>query len=184
MVLWQSDNNSHSCITMATIYSLKSSLTGCNKNMPIWQSIKIPTVYHKYCTGAYPGGPTLAGTRGPSESLILAPWCPRPVNLAPLKFSSLETLLALEWHPSHHIDLSFYLFSFLSPSCLFCFFSPFPLFFPYFFSFLFLVILGPALVTPGPPKPPPPRYDPAIGGIMIRFKLVHLLCHHDRWSIM
>ena len=29
------------------LYELKSSsLTGCNKNKPIWKSIKIPTVYH------------------------------------------------------------------------------------------------------------------------------------------
>ena len=56
------------------------------------------------------------------------------VNLAPLTFSSLEPLLALEtaWRPSRHIDLTFFLsFFFLAPS-----FFPFFFLVPFFSSFL------------------------------------------------
>ena len=102
------------------------------------------------------------------------------VNLAPLLFSSLEPLLALEtaWRPSRHIDLTFFLSFFflscslflpffLSYSLLFLFLLFFPLFSPLsFFPFPFSFFFGAPLVTPGgpgPPKPPPPpRYAPAI----------------------
>ena len=85
------------------------------------------------------------------------------VNLAPLTFSSLEPLFALEtaWHPSQHIDLTFFLFSFLLPVFfLIPFFSSFlPLsLFPFPFFFLF----GAPLVTGGGGGPQaPPRYAPA-----------------------
>ena len=88
------------------------------------------------------------------------------VNFAPLTFSSLEPLLALEtaWRPSRHIDLTFFLsfFYFLLPlSSLFSFFFPFFLFFPLFsplsFPFLFSFFLAPLWWLRGAqaPKAPP-----------------------------
>ena len=92
------------------------------------------------------------------------------VNLAPLTFSSLEPLLALEtaWRPSRHIDLTFFLsFFFLAPSFfLFSFLFPLFLFFPLFsplssFSFPFFFLFGAPLVTPGGPGPQsPPKIRP------------------------
>ena len=94
------------------------------------------------------------------------------VNLAPLTFSSLEPLLAIEtaWRPSRHIDLTFFLsFFFLAPSFfpfffLIPFFSSFSSFLPSLFLFLsfFSFFLRP-FGDPGGPRPPkpPPRYAPA-----------------------
>ena len=89
------------------------------------------------------------------------------VKLAPLTFSSLEPLLALEtaWRPTH-IDLTFFLsfFSFLLLlSSLFSFFFPsFPLFSSFlpslFLSLSFFLSFWRPFGDPGgpwPPKPPP-----------------------------
>ena len=91
------------------------------------------------------------------------------VNFAPLTFSSLESLLALEtaWRPSRHIDLTLFLsFFFLSPS-FFPFFFLFPFFSSFFlfstlslsFPFLFFFLFGAPLVTPGGPGPQSPPQD-------------------------
>ena len=91
------------------------------------------------------------------------------VNLAPLTFSSLEPLLALEtaWRPSCHIDLTFFpSFFFLAPSFFPFFFlipffsSFFPLFSPLsFFPFPFFFLFRAPLVTPGGPGPQSPPQD-------------------------
>ena len=63
-----------------------------------------------------------------------------PVNLAPLKFSSLLPMrLHLEWRPSHHVDLPFCLFFFLFPPPFL--FLSFSLSFPFLFH-LFLAPLS------------------------------------------
>ena len=100
--------------------------------------------------------------RGASESLILASWRkveewrppPTAANLAPLKFSSQESLRAplfvLEWRPIRHLIylfLSFFPFLSLFSSCFFS------------FRFLFLLFWRP-FIDPGGPKPPkPPPQD-------------------------
>ena len=89
------------------------------------------------------------------------------VNMAPLTFSFLEPLLALEtaWRPSRHINLAFCLFSFLLPlssfflsySLLFLFF---PLFSPLsFFPFPFSFFLAPLWWPPGAQAPKAPPQD-------------------------
>ena len=91
------------------------------------------------------------------------------VNLAPLTFSSLEPLLALEtaWRPSRHIDLTFFLSFFLSCSLFLPFFlsysllflfSPLSLSFPFLFSFFLAPLWWPRGAQA--PKAPPPRYAP------------------------
>ena len=89
-------------------------------------------------------------TQRPSELLIKNVAFP-PLSLVLLKFSPLEPLLALEWHPSHHVE-------FLSLFFLFSFFC-----FSLSLSFLFFFFVGASLVTlgAGAPKasedmPPPP----------------------------
>ena len=90
------------------------------------------------------------------------------INLAPLTFSSLESLLALEtgWRPTRHIDLTFFLsFFFLAPSFFpffflipsfssFFLFSPLSLSFPFLFSFFLAPLWWPrgALAPKAPPR--------------------------------
>ena len=93
------------------------------------------------------------------------------VNLAPLTFSSLGPLLALEtaWRPSGHIDLtSFLLFFFLAPSFFpfFSFLFPSCSLFSSFLSSLFLslsfffFLFWRPFGDPGGPRPPkPPPQD-------------------------
>ena len=93
------------------------------------------------------------------------------VNLAPLKFSSLEPQLAPEtaWRPSRHVDLPLFFLScplFLSFFFLFPFFSSF--FFQSFslsvsFPLLFSFFLAPPLVTPeGLSLQNPPQIRPCL----------------------
>ena len=103
------------------------------------------------------------------------------VNLAPLTFSSLDPLLALEtaWRPTRHIDLTFFLFFscsfflpfFLSYSLLFLFFPLFSLL--SFFPFPFLLSFWRPFGDPGGPWPPkpPPRYAPAVLSAILIFEL-------------
>ena len=105
------------------------------------------------------------------------------VNLAPLTFSSLEPLLALEtaWHPSRHIDLPIVLI-FLSCSLFlpFFLFSSFRLFSSFLsslfvsFPFLFSFFLAPLWWPRGARAPKaPPRYAPGLSQSM------HLFLVHD-----
>ena len=75
----------------------------------------VKKTFNRYLSRAYPRG----RTPGSSELSILAPWSkveecylqpapppappPTPINLEPLKFSSLEPLLVLELNPSRHV---------------------------------------------------------------------------------
>ena len=72
------------------------------------------------------------------------------INLAPLKFSSLDHLPALETavRPSHHVDLPFFLsFFFLVPS-FFSFFLSFFLLFPFSFPLFLSLSLPPLFPFP------------------------------------
>ena len=70
----------------------------------------------------------------------MSPSIPTPLNLAPLKFSSLEPLLALKLCSSLHVDLPLYL------SIFHCFFS---LFLPSLFPFLCEFVCGGVPLTDG-----------------------------------
>ena len=90
-----------------------------------------------HVSGAYPGGRT---PRGPTESLILAPWskveecCPHP----PYQFGAPKLFFLEPLHPFLHVDLLFIYVSFL-------------FLVPFFPSFPFL--FGAHLVTWGPKAP-------------------------------
>ena len=95
------------------------------------------------------------------------------VNLAPLTFSSLEPLLALEtaWRPSRHIDSTFFLSFFLLAPSFFTFFFLIPFFSSFFlfsslslsFPFLFSFFLAPLWWPRGARAPKaPPRYAPGM----------------------
>ena len=63
-----------------------------------------------------------------------------------------------------HVDLPFYIFSFLSP--FFPFFLSFFLYFPLFSLFPFSLFLCPSSARGGAP-PPPPRYAPDVGSSLL-----------------
>ena len=122
---------------------------------------KTISICHRWFPGAYPGGRTPGGQVShscwrPGAKLKISP-SPPPLNLAPLKFSSL--VLGTAWRPSRQVDLPFFYLFFLSCPPFFPFFFLFPLFsFP--FLFFFLAPLWWPRGAEAPKAPPPPRIRP------------------------